>query len=485
VVSEASLGALAGELADEVIAIDSQAAATSQPITAVPVSADTPAYVLHTSGTTGEPKAVTQTRRGLLSQVARYVAGAGITAEDRLSLVSSLGFDAAVQDVFGALLVGASLHPVDLRDAGSGAAVADALVSAGVTVFHATPSVYRFVFGDELSCRHELDGIRAVVLGGEVARRSDWTLFCTRFARGTRLVNGYGLTESTVVSQWQGDHDSRVAGELLPLGWPVAGVEVELIDASGQPSWQGEIVLRGAGLAEADESGVYRTGDLGRWQADGQLAWVGRNDKQLKLNGVRVQPGEVEAVLERGPGVTGCAVLGREVNGEMQLVAWVAGLEDAQAQERLKAWARDELSPWQWPGAWQRLDALPLKANGKLDPGRLPEPGRPAGTRPVGELETALAGLWAELLGVEAVRREDDFFALGGHSLMATRLIARIRQEFGSRISLLMLFENPTVSGLARAIVDATDAAAEAESPVLRRLERDKTINAGNQGLGG
>ena len=305
VVSEASLTELAGSLGAEVIAVEAEAGDGPRPVPSVPVPADTPAYVLHTSGSTGAPKAVTQTQGGVLRQVARYVAGLGIGAEDRLSLVSSLGFDAAVQDVFGALLSGASVHPVDLRDADSGAAVADALVSAGVTVFHATPTVYRYVFGDELSCRHELSGIRAVVLGGEVARRSDWALFCTRFARGTRLVNGYGLTESTVVSQWQGDHDSRVSGELLPLGWPVAGIEVELRDASGAVSWQGEIVLRGEGLAEADARGEYRTGDLGRWQADGQLAWVGRREWSAQAERCAGAAGRGRVGAGPGPGGDG------------------------------------------------------------------------------------------------------------------------------------------------------------------------------------
>jgi hypothetical protein len=162
-------------------------------------------------------------------------------------------------------------------------------------------------------------------------------------------------------------------------------------------------------------------------------------------------------------------VLGREVNGEMQLVAWVAGLEDAQALERLKAWARDELSPWQWPGAWQRLDALPLKANGKLDTSRLPEPGRSAGRRPVGELEQALAGLWTELLGVEDLRREDDFFALGGHSLMATRLIARIRAELGRELALREVFEHPRLEQLAAALAAAPRVTS---GPALERQPR-------------
>ena len=182
--------------------------------------------------------------------------------------------------------------------------------------------------------------------------------------------------------------------------------------------------------------------------------WAAGNG-QLKLNGVRVQPGEVESVLGRGPGVTACAVVGRALGGEPGLAAYVTGLADDVALDRLKDWARGELAPWQWPGAWQRLAALPLKANGKLDASRLPAPERPAGTRPVGELETALAGLWAELLGVEAVQREDDFFALGGHSLMATRLIARIRAELGRELALRDVFEHPRLEQLAGALADA------------------------------
>ncbi len=474
---------LAEQLACPLQRIDSQADGRSTPAPGLAVPAETLAYLMFTSGSTGEPKAVMQSHAGVLSQVARYAASLELCADDRLSQLSSFGFDASVQDVFGALLSGASLHPLDVRSAGDGAETVDALVAAEVSVVHATPTVYRHLFGSELSCRHALTSIRAVVLGGELARRADFALFCTRFARGTRLVNGYGLTESTVVAQWQGDHDSRVAGDWLPLGQAVAGISIELWDQQGQPSWQGEIVLRGSGLAQGywgDEAltearfadGVYRTGDLGRWQADGQLAFVGRRDDQVKLRGVRVSLLEVEQCLAGAPGVSGCAVSLRTLaDGQAQLVAYVSG-PTAEALPALQRWAVTQLAPWQLPAAWVVLDALPRRANGKLDRDRLPAPQRAAGLPPRTELERALAGLWSELLGVERIRREDDFFALGGHSLMATRLIARIRQKIGIEISLLSLFENPTVSGLARTLAEASSQEANGPEPSLRRLNR-------------
>ena len=322
-------------------------------------------------------------------------------------------------------------------------------------------------------------GIRAVVLGGESARRSDFALFCTRFARGTRFVNGYGLTESSLAAQWQADHDSRVAGDMLPLGEPAAGLDIRLEDASGQASWQGEIVLRGPGLAlgywDANRTqerlvafhDEYRTGDIGRRGLDGQLYFVGRRDDQVKLRGVRLSLGELEAALAATPGVNECAVI---LRGE-QLTAYVAG-ELAAAQRT----ALERLAPWQRPGAWVSLAALPKRPNGKLDRDALPAPARPAGLPPRGDLEARLAAVWSELLKVPAIHREDDFFALGGHSLLATRLVARIRAGMGRELPLRAVFEQPTLAGLAALLVDAP---AADDGPTLRRLPRSGGGRAG------
>ncbi len=469
--------ALAGQFGVPVVVIDTQADGRHSPPVNLAVPGDTLAYVLSTSGSTGAPKLVGQSQAGLLTQVGRYAAGLDLHAGDRLSWLSGLGFDAAVQDIFGALLSGASLHPVDMRAGVDAAVQVDALVAAQVSVVHATPTVYRHLFGSELSCRHGLEMIRAVVLGGEVARRADFELFRTRFVPGSVLINGYGLTECTVVSQWRATHATAVAGETLPVGEPVPGLKVQLEDPPGEVSWQGEVVLQGAGLAQSDWSagspfiapGSYRSGDWGRWLLDGQLGYVGRRDDQVKLRGLRVSLGEIETVLRGYAPVAECAVLCR---GE-QLVAYVSGLEAEQLAD-LQAHAQAQLAPWQRPGAWVVLARLPRLANGKLARGELPAPMRAVGLPPRGALEEAVAQIWQALLGVEEIHREADFFALGGHSLLATRLIARIRQQLQIDIPLLAIFEHSTVTGLAQAI----EAAAQAlpSSPALPKLERQTRI---------
>ncbi len=479
VVADSEHQACAAQLGLPVLVIDTQADGRHTPPVEVAVPAATLAYVLSTSGSTGAPKQVGQSHAGVLTQVARYVASLAIQADDRLSWLSSVGFDAAVQDIFGALFSGASLHPVDMRAGVAAAVQVDALVAAQVSVVHATPTVYRHLFGSELSCRHALEMIRAVVLGGEVARRADFELFRSRFAPGTRFINGYGLTECTLVSQWQAEHDTAVAGETLPVGHPVPGLTVQIEDAPGAASWQGEIVLRGAGLAHSDWSAgqgfvapsSYRTGDWGRWLLSGQLAYVGRRDDQVKLRGLRVSLGELETVLRAYGPVAECAV---RLHGE-QLVAYVSGLETAQLAG-LKAYAQAHLAPWQQPGAWVVLARLPRLANGKLARSELPAPARAEGLPPRGALEEALAEIWQGLLGVDGIHREDDFFALGGHSLLATRLIARIRQQLQIDIPLLAIFEHSTVTGLAQAIEAAAQAvSSDGSPPELQRQTRITT----------
>ncbi|HHQ15150.1 MAG TPA: hypothetical protein ENK16_08965, partial [Chromatiales bacterium] len=456
----------------------------------VPVSADDPVYVLYTSGTTGEPKGVVQTHGGLLNQIGRYAASLELGPADRLSLLSGYGFDAAVQDIFGALLSGASVHPLDLRGQASGEQLVSALCQAQVTVVHATPTVYRHLFGGELNCSHDLGSIRCVVLGGEPARRADFELFCSRFGESVRLVNGYGLTESTVALQWHADAQTPVCGENLPIGEPVGDLEVWLEDESGRRSWCGEIVLGGPGLAtgylhdEAHTSAcfytqrtqrVFRTGDRGYRRTDGMIMYAGRLDEQLQLRGMRLEPGEVESVLESCAGVDAAAVaLQTAQSGVARLVGyWVS--EHELDEGELAAHCRKYLPDWAVPVVWVRLEQLPLRGNGKCDRSRLPAPERAAPALARTQLEQALVELWAELLDCE-VGVQDDFFGLGGHSLLAVRMIARLRDRLGIEVPLITLFEQPTVAGLAAAINDRGQTPG---GPAPRiRVSTDRRFNA-------
>ncbi|MGI9330939.1 MAG: non-ribosomal peptide synthetase, partial [Gammaproteobacteria bacterium] len=491
-VSDGPRATAAQSLGLPVVRVDTQADGRQTAPVGRSVSGSELAYVLYTSGTTGKPKGVMQSQSGLLAQVGRYAASLELTAADRLSLLSGLGYDAAVQDVFGALLSGASLHLLDLRDGRGAGAQVEELGEAGVTVVHATPTVYRHLFGGELDCRHGLGAVRRVVLGGEVARRGDLALFRSRFASAV-LVNGYGLTECTVGLQWQATAQTAVAGDDLPLGQPVGEVAVRLMSAQGQESWLGEIQLAGPGLSlgywadealtaarfVADESAPggrwYRTGDRGWRRPDGTLGYLGRQDDQVKLRGRRLELGEVESVLLAYPGLSAVAAgVVRGAAGDDQLVAWTAGTEvEPQA---LRAWCRARLPDWAVPGAWVSLPSLPRLANGKVARAQLPAPSRQAGperaVRP--GLEADLAQLWAQLLGLEAVAPHEDFFALGGHSLLATRLVARIREQFGREIPLALIFSKPQLADFAASVGRISSPSVLPPIPRLPRRGQDK-----------
>jgi amino acid adenylation domain-containing protein len=461
-----------------VVEMGARAAAPTAPDPDLEIQPDALAYILYTSGSTGEPKGVMQTHAGLLTQIGRYAASLELAPTDRLSLLSGYGFDAAAQDIFGALLTGAAVLPVDMRAARGAVGVVDELVAARATVLHATPTVYRHLLGGDLRCEHDLSRIRLLVLGGEVARRADFELFKARFRPGARFVNGFGLTESTCALQFFGDHDTDLAGQIIPLGQPVPGMEVELQDMAGRPSWYGEIVLRGRGIATgywnrpaltASQFGIdpadgqrriYRTGDIARLLPDGQLAYVGRRDDQVKLRGFRIELGEIEATLSGHPDVEeGAAAVIEHLPGEGQLAAYLRPLPGAAPKaEELRAHCRRLLPDWMVPQAYVVLDQLPRLASGKLDRLRLPTPDRPAcsAVPPRTELEAQLSKLWAELLKLDQVGIHDDFFLLGGHSLLATRLVSRIRARLDLEIPLVILFEHSTVARLADAIEAGT-----------------------------
>jgi amino acid adenylation domain-containing protein len=448
------------------------------------------AYILYTSGTMGEPKGVMQTHAGVVAQVDRYITSLGLGSEDRLSLLSGYGFDAAVQDVFGALLSGACVYPLDLRTATDAAAVVERIAAERMTVVHATPTVFRHLFANDRKFSDDLSAVRLVVLGGEAARRADFEIYRSRFARRTQFVNGYGLTESTMGLQFVADHDTPLLGQQLPLGLPVGDLEAELFDAHGAVSWQGEIRLRGAGVfagywptdegrtasetahrdaANVTVDGWYCTGDLGRRLPDGQLFYTGRRDTRLKIRGQRVEPGEIEAALNSLPDVTESAV--REVSysgAEVRLVAYVV-TEVEPSDDRLDNWRRSlakTLPLYMVPQTLQWMSELPRRSNGKVALDSLPAPGmvrRRAVVPPRTELETVLTGLWCELLPVEVLTANeigvhDDFFARGGHSLLATRLISRIRDRLGVEIELATFFAQPNIAAIA-AEVEARRAA--------------------------
>jgi amino acid adenylation domain-containing protein len=448
----------------ELILLDDLPATPVVPLSLPTGSPDDAAYLLYTSGTTGTPKRVAQTQRNVLHYVRSWAANLGLNPADRLSLVSTYGYDAAVQDIFGALLSGAAVYPLDIRRLDR-ETLLDRIADAGLSVLHATPTVYRYLFGSHVACRQDLSRIRLVVLGGEAARRADFELFRSRFRKGAQFVNGYGLTEATAVLQCFSTHDTQPCGNVLSLGWPVGDQRVLLLDEQGQPAGvSGELVIESRYLP----GGRLHTGDLARYLPDGSLAWRGRRDDQLKLGGIRIEPGEIEAALRMHPALDAVAVvLHVEPGSEPMLVAYCSMRAAASMPKsaELRAHLRPLLPDALLPAHYVALDSLPQLPNGKLDRralasrplSRAVSIGVAAAALAEGSIEAVLTDLWQALLKRDDVAPDDDFFALGGHSLLATRLIARLRDRLGIELPLISIFETPTIRALAGVVRQLTE----------------------------
>ena len=460
----------------------------------IAIAPKTLAYILFTSGSTGTPKGVMQTHRNVLHHIRTYTNALHLRAADRLSLLSPYGFDAAVMDIFGALLNGACLCPLDLRTEERVGDLLERLADEAVTVLHATPTVYRYLL-QQKKCRHDLSKVRLVVLGGEEARATDFELFKKHFDPPALFVNGLGPSESTLALQYFADHQTRLPGHVVPLGYPVADTEVLLLDDTGRVSgicgeigirsayvtpgyWNSSVLTKAVLLTDPDggDRPVYRSGDRARQLPDGRLVFMGRTDEQVKVRGHRIEPGEIEVALGAHAGVDRSVVVVREdVPGNARLVAYVVpAVGQALDPMELRAYLKARLPAYMVPAAYVELARLPLTANGKVDRSRLPVPVWERHTEqryvaPRTPVEQTLVGIWAELLGVQKVGVHDDFFDLGGHSLLATQLMSRVSDSMQVGLPLRRLFDGPTVAAVAQHI--------EAVQWALQDIAADRTVN--------
>ncbi|MFH0520335.1 amino acid adenylation domain-containing protein [Streptomyces sp. M41] len=434
------------------------------------------ACVMFTSGSTGRPKGI----------VASHAAITGtLTGQDFASFgpgavwlqCSPVSWDAFALELWGPLLNGGLcvLHPGQRPDP----VVTAALVERhAVTCLYLSASLFHVVV-DEYP--RALAGVRELIVGGEPLSPAHAARALERHP-GLRLSNGYGPVEGMVfLTVHRVALEEVRGGGPVPIGRPLAGKRLRVLDERLRPvadGASGELYAAGAGVAlgycgrpgltaerfVADPYGpagepMYRTGDLVRRRADGVLEYLGRADAQVKIRGFRVEPGEVEAVLARHPEVVRAAVLARpDATGEKRLVAYVVprrGRQQPLSEQELRAHAAAVLADYLVPAAYVLLDALPLTPNGKLDRAALPEPGPVTGSlasatarQPSDAVEEALCGLFSEVLGVAAVGPDDDFFALGGNSLMVARLLGRIQLTLGARIGVRTLFECRTPGAL-------------------------------------
>ncbi|MGA4029907.1 amino acid adenylation domain-containing protein, partial [Ralstonia nicotianae] len=455
----------------------------------VALSSHHAAYVIYTSGSTGRPKGVTVEHRQVVNLLESMRGLLAMREADRWLAVTTLGFDIAGLELYLPLISGAVVIVLDREASRNAQSLSAALEGSGATVMQATPSTWRLLLESGWSGR---PGLKALcggeALPGELAGRLR--------ARVGRLWNVYGPTETTIWSSAR-EVDATDAGQgVVPIGRPIANTQMYVLDGHQQPvplGVTGEIYIGGAGVARGylnrpeltaerfmenpfhgeGRERMYRTGDLGRWLPDGSLEYQGRADAQVKLRGFRIELGEIEARLSQCAGVSEAVVTVREdAPGEQRLVAYYVSGEAIEAQA-LREQLQVSLPEYMVPAAYVRLEHLPLTPNGKLDRKGLPAPegqayASTAYEAPQGEVEQTLAGIWQTLLAVERVGRYDDFFALGGHSLQAVRLVAQVRTQLGAELGLTELFAQPSLSAVAQAIVRGQGSALPAITVVDR-----------------
>jgi amino acid adenylation domain-containing protein len=436
------------------------------------------AYVVYTSGSTGQPKGVAVPHRAVNRLVLNtdYVA---LSSQDVVAQASNASFDAATFEVWGALLCGARLAIIDRQTTIVPQSFAATLRRHGVTTLFLTTALFNQLAREAPGA---LASLRTVLFGGEACDPRSVRAVLEN-GPPQRLLHVYGPTENTTFSTWHlVDHVPHDA-TTVPIGRPIANTSAYVLDRYRNPvplGIDGELYLGGDGLARGylkreeltaekfvtdphGEAGarLYRTGDVCRWLPDGTLEFIGRRDDQVKLRGFRVELGEVESALLAHGGITAAVAMLREDEpGEKRLVAYVVARDGARGMEaELRDYLKEQLPAYMVPSSLVLLESLPLTPNGKIDKQALP---KPDGVReadgsyvaPQSETEKRIAGIWQEILQLDKVGVHDNFFELGGHSLMATQVKVRLDDAFDVEISLRSFFSGPTVRELA-AMVEA------------------------------
>ncbi|MGI5373421.1 amino acid adenylation domain-containing protein [Streptomyces sp. CA-251387] len=454
----------------------------------VAVDEEQPAYVLFTSGSTGEPKGVDVPHRAAMNTIDDLNDRFGVGTSDRCLALSALDFDLSVYDIFGLLSAGGALVLVDENDRREASQWADLVRTHRVTLLNCVPPLLDMLL--LATAPGELAGLRAVLLGGDWVG-TDLPGRLAERAPGCRFTGLGGTTETAIHSTV-----CEVTGAQVPTYWrsvpygtPLRNVRCRVVDAHGRdcPDWvPGELWIGGDGVAlgyradpsrtaekftEADGVRWYRTGDLARYWPDGTLEFLGRRDHQVKVRGFRIELGEVEAALAGHPAVRR-AVAG--LTQGVQLAAAVAA-DAGTAEDELREWARSVLPPHMVPARIAVAEELPLTSNGKLDRRAVQELWQAAEAEqqhraPGTALETLVARVWQDVLGVERVGLDDGFFALGGDSVLATVIVGRLREALDtSEVSVRSLFATLTVGGMTKRL------SAEEETP--GRLEQIAAIH--------
>jgi enterobactin synthetase component F len=479
-------GRLPDDAGTPVVALDGLDVSAYPPIDPVrPLTPAHPAYVIYTSGSTGRPKGVVVSHRAIDNRLRWMQHEYRLTGEDRVLQKTPSSFDVSVWEFFWPLREGATLVVAEPGGHRDPAYLARLIREQGVTTCHFVPSMLQvFLAEADMS---ECGGLRRVFCSGEALPRETANAF-GRALPEVELHNLYGPTEAAVDVTYHAC--AREGSGPVPIGRPVWNTRLYVLDAALRPcppGVPGELYLAGRQLADGylnrpeltasrfvdDPYGppggrMYRTGDLARWTAQGEVEYLGRTDHQVKLRGQRIELGEIEAALVALPGVDGaCAVVREDQPGRQWLVGYVTGGADPAS---VRAELARVLPEHMVPAAVVALDAFPLSPSGKLDRAALPAPEFAGGgdaRPPAGPREAALTRLFAEVLGVERAGPDDAFFDLGGTSLLAVRLVSRVREELGTELTIGSLFEAPTPAALAARLDDAAPVAEDALDVLL------------------
>ncbi|WP_168714144.1 non-ribosomal peptide synthetase [Streptomyces sp. A1136] len=465
-----------------VVRIDELEARSVPPVPRVPAHPDQQACVLYTSGSTGRPKGVAITHRGIVRLV-RDTDYLGWGPSDVVGQVANTSFDAATFEIWGTLLNGARLVGVPKHEVLAPAALRRRIEADGITSMLLTTAVFHKCADTDPALFAPL---RTLFFGGEAAdgRR---VRAVRHAAPGVRLVNAYGPTEGTTIAS-RHDVGTPAAEDRIPIGRPITGTELYVLDRRGEHAgvaMPGELHIGGPGLARGyvgrpgltaerftpspfnTGERLYRTGDIARWRADGTLEYLGRADSQVKIRGVRIEPDEIANVLRGHTGVREAVVVLKGDGDRRALAAYLVTTGQERPEPRaLRSFVADRLPAAMVPTWFVLLDELPVTPNGKADLAALPEPVERDRVRsatlvpPRGATEKLVARVWSELLGLTEVSADDDFFALGGNSLLAAQAVGRVAAGLGTELGLRDVFEAPTVSGFARRAAAARSAAA-------------------------
>ena len=472
---------IAGKLAENRIPLliidelDSGSRAENLNLPMRPASA---ARIIYTSGSTGEPKGVVVNHRRILHGVKSNTNSYVVCASDRVALLNSLRTDQGMTTSYVALLNGATVCLFDVSKKGV-TDLANWLNAEQISIYISVPAVFR-AFASALAEGQAFPHLRVIKLAADQVTQSDVELFKTHFPN-CLLKIFLGSTETGSLCHYTIDKETDLTSDIVPVGYPVEGIEILLLDENGKEVGTdqiGEIVARSRSLAlgywrrpdltgdkflpdpEGGDKRTYLTGDLGRRRSDGRFEYLGRIDSRVKIRGYTVEVVEIESVLVRHPAVREAVVLAdQDGSGEKKLVAYVVARQSpAPTVSELRIYLKNKLPDYMIPSTFMQRDVIPTTATGKIDRQALPDPdqSRPAlevsYVAPAFDVQQRLAEIWADVLSVNRVGIHDNFFDLGGHSLLAMRIISKVHDAFGTVVSMRSFLDAPTVAGLAGVI---------------------------------